>query len=425
MKQKENNSAVLRSVEIERPGEKIVFFKISVDLHIQNTVYAEALQLVYPEVLLTGSGKYNRKRFTDLLRDIGSSIQAETSDGILTITVCTTSEHLKKTLNLLKIFITKPRFEKKELLRIQQIETGKLELYKENARSRAIDQLRNNLFGEGDRRYEYEPDSVIRSIKKITVHDLRDMHAHVASKKWIATIGGSGKTIKLILNTISHIAQKNKPETKVTRSAPKLIRGRNIMLLNIPSKQNIEFAIGSNLPLTLDAGEYPAFVFGMNVLAKWGGFTGRLMSIVREKEGLTYGIYGKTESVYATELGYWRIFTFFSPKDTIRGLTSALREIAAINKKGITDSEFYRFKTILKTQQILIHDSLIESVKQLHELQTQGLTLKTYQDFTSALQNVKKDEVNVALKKYLSPKNLVIAGAGPVNSIAKQIQKLK
>jgi zinc protease len=193
---------------------------------------------------------------------------------------------------------------------------------------------------------------------------------------------------------------------------------------SIPSKHNVEFSIGGPLPLTLHHPDYLPFVFGLAVLGKWGGFAGRLMSTVREKEGLTYSIYSRTESVYGNESGYWRVMTFFAPEKATTGVSSTLREITQIANKGVTDSEMERFKAILNTQQTLLNDTLLGSLGDLHGYLSEGFTLDQMTEYKARILNVTKKEVNEALKKYLNPERLIISAAGPVAKIKKELETL-
>ena len=61
------------------------------------------------------------------------------------------------------------------------------------------------------------------------------------------------------------------------------------------------------------------------------GFTGRLMSTVRDQEGLTYGIgagISGTSDIFAD--GAWRIIASFAPQLLEKGVASTKRELNAL-----------------------------------------------------------------------------------------------
>jgi predicted Zn-dependent peptidase len=167
--------------------------------------------------------------------------------------------------------------------------------------------------------------------------------------------------------------------------------------------------------------DYAPLLFGITVLGKLGGFTGRLMGTVREQEGLTYGIYANIESSFLDEQGYWRIMTFFSPKQAIAGLTSTFREVKKIYEDGITKDELVKFKKILKTGQALKNDSTASLLGELHAYHLQQFTLKEMEEYKNRILNVTLKEVNDAIKTYLNPNTLAISGAGPIASVKKEL----
>jgi zinc protease len=198
---------------------------------------------------------------------------------------------------------------------------------------------------------------------------------------------------------------------------------REVLLVDIPNKQNIEFSVGGVLPLYPTDPEYRAFTFGMSVLGLQGGFSGRLMSTVREKEGLTYSIYGKPEKATKTEQGFWRIMTFFNPKDAVRGITSTLTQVEKMRKQGITEDELVRFKAIIETRIALKEDSLLRKLAELQNWREAGLTEEEYQLYRNDIANMTVERVNGAMKKYLDPKKIAISGAGPVSKVRKDLER--
>ncbi|HEY4508429.1 MAG TPA: insulinase family protein, partial [Candidatus Paceibacterota bacterium] len=185
---------------------------------------------------------------------------------------------------------------------------------------------------------------------------------------------------------------------------------------SVPGKTNIELYIGNTLPLTFADPDFLPFQFGLAVLGKWGGFSGRLMSRVREKEGLTYTIYARTDGVTKTHCGLWYIFTFFTPKDLERGIASTRRELKTIAEKGVTEKEMTRFKELLKNQFILAHESDAKALALYHDALASGISPEEIAVEYDRMQHLTKKQINLAIKKYLNPRALVISGAGPVKA---------
>ena len=405
---------------ITRKSERTVHCRITTDIHTEHTATKSAIEHLYTDALLSGAGKYNREEFIDAINMLGASIGVSMGNSRLTITLRSIEENLPKLLKLFEVMMREPKFIPSEIKRIQGQTKNELIEHKENAKAIAQENFENSLYTAGDRRYTNTSDQLQKEIVRVTPLDLKNLHKTILACKWTVTVGSDTEAVTKIRKAVENCKQGTRP-IKMVRIHAQKAREQKIILENIPSKQNIEFAIGTSVPLTLHHPDYLPFVFGLSVLGKWGGFTGRLMSTVREKEGLTYGIYAKAESVESEEQGHYRIMTFFAPDKAIQGLTSTLRELKKIHKSGITPEEYKRFQTILKTQQTLLADSLTSSVDTLHGYLCADFSLSEIEEYRNRLLTVTRKEINLALKNYLQPDKLIISGAGPTQVIKKDI----
>jgi zinc protease len=138
------------------------------------------------------------------------------------------------------------------------------------------------------------------------------------------------------------------------------------------------------------------------------------MSTVREKEGLTYGIYARTIESHRKNTIHWNIYTFFTARDLQKGIASTLRELTSIVEKGITEEELRIFKEISLNQFILNHESNATRLGFYHGLSLLGYEEKDGVQFQEQLMKLTVHDVNTALRTYLEPDRLVIVGVGPV-----------
>jgi zinc protease len=408
----------------ENSRAKLVTLTLSVDVHRSYSAHHDATEAIYADALTGGAGTMSREVFLDILGKTGGSITVSVARSILTISLRAEASQTAVILKLLKAMLEAPTFAATELTRIKKNLHNDLELEKENARGRAHTMLQNALFGVDDRRQTANVTALQKAVASVQKADLEALHTTVREEPWTVTMSGTRAAITSIKKLLISAKGKHAPKVATAAHTPKTLDKRVVLTESIPSKHNVEFSIGGPLPLTIHHPDYLPFVFGLAVLGKWGGFAGRLMSTVREKEGLTYSIYGRTETVFGNESGYWRIMTFFAPDKAMTGVNSTLREIATIAKKGVTDSEVTRFRTILNTQQTLLNDSLLSSLSDLHGYLSEGFTLDQMAEYKARLRNVTKAEVNAALKKYLNPEQLVISAAGPVVNIKKDLETL-
>lgn len=265
---------------------------------------------------------------------------------------------------------------------------------------------------------------MIESVNAVKVTDLQKLHQLSVSQNWTISIAGDTKSIKSFAAAINILKADLSPAISLNglhQPKPALAK---VIFKDIPSKSNLDINIGLPLPISLHHKDYLALSFTIMVLAKWGGFSGRLMSTVREKEGLTYMIYGRLEGFVGEEQGYLRIVTFFAPDKAVQGIKSTLREIETLYRKGISNTEFQKFKTIFETQQTLLNDSVYKLLNDLHAFHCQGFSLEEMQEFKDKIKNLSLSEVNAAIKDYLNPNSFSISCAGPITKVKKDIEKI-
>lgn len=415
----------IRGISITRDGERIFRLMITMDTHTDaDPAKSEAVGLVYAHALLSGAKGYTRQQFQDALAHIGAEITIDFQARYLHITLTTTDTNHKKLLSLVQVMLQAPSFSAKEIKRIKELVANHLEDAKEDARLQSLRAFVNGLYAKHDRRFTVPTDTLIRTLADITPSDVARFHKEALAQKWIYTLVCDTS----LRNACIQWCQKIRALFSEAKDAftaphiPKEIKKRELHLVSIPSRQNIELNIGADMPFPYASRDFYAFSFGLAVLGKWGGFAGRLMSTVREKEGLTYGIYAKTDTSSLSESGFWRIMTFFAPDKVEQGISSTLRQVELIVKYGITQDEYDRFKTILATGMALQNDSILSTAAQTHAYQIKGFTHETMQEHEKQILAVTKAEVDAALRKYLDPSKIVFAAAGPVLVKKKELQ---
>ena len=142
-----------------------------------------------------------------------------------------------------------------------------------------------------------------------------------------------------------------------------------------------------------------------------GGFGTRLMEEVREKRGLTYGIYSGFTAMQAR--GPFLISLQTSAEQsagTLQLIKDMLHEYLA---EGPTEAELQRSKRELAGSFPLSTASNAAIVGQLGSMGFYDLPLTYLEDFMAEVQALSLEQVKDAMNRHLDPKALVIVTAGP------------
>lgn len=421
--QYEINSAGKYSIAtIKREKCSVVTAYLAVDVHESNTILNQATGILYPDALLSGTKTMTREEFLDKVNTLGASINVNFQNSVLTITLKSTSESFFKLLSLTEKMLLEPAFNSKELKRNKETSKNNLREEKENSKAVAHEELLNLFYDKTDRKYSYDIDDLIKTIDTVNSQEIKKLHNKILQNNWICSIAATEKINNEFKRTIQKLAKEYDNDVFSVKSHKQKNTRNELALKNIPSRQNIDFSIGRPIPFTLHHPDFLTLSFAISILAQWGGFAGRLMSTVREKEGLTYGIYGQLAGFSANEQGYMRIMTFFAPDKALQGLTSTFREINNIYKKGVSQKEVDKFKNILNTKQTLLNDSVGSLLMDMHAYHTHGFTVEEIEEHKARLCKITRKEVNEVIRKYLNPKELSISAAGPTDTVKKDLK---
>jgi len=135
------------------------------------------------------------------------------------------------------------------------------------------------------------------------------------------------------------------------------------------------------------------------------------MQIVRDREGLTYGIGAYLDNDTFTD-GDWRVSGSFAPQLLDKGIASTRRELERWWRDGITADELAARKTdLIGSYKVSLATTDGMASVMLRFIQ-RGKPLSWLDDYPKAVAAVTLEQVNGAIHKYLNPDKMVLVEAG-------------
>ncbi len=143
----------------------------------------------------------------------------------------------------------------------------------------------------------------------------------------------------------------------------------------------------------------------------------RLGTEVRDRQGLTYGIY----SGFAAGInpGPFLIQMQTAPGDAQKAIASTLALLKQLREQGVTEAEFNAAKrSITNSYPVdLANPSDVSSI--ILDNSVLGLSRSEIREFPQRIQAVTMANMQQAIEDLIKPENLVIVTAGPGDSVTK------
>ncbi|QXH47005.1 insulinase family protein [Pseudomonas xanthosomatis] len=309
----------------------------------------------------------------------------------------------------LKLFtevVGKPSFPEDALKRIKNQLLAGFEYEKQQPGKIAGKALFANLYGNHP--YAHPSDGTAQSIPGITLEQLRAFHAkaYTAGNVVIALVGDLSRSeAEAIAAQVSAGLPKGPALAKPVQPVePK----PGVTHIDFPSKQThlmlAELGIDRNDP------DWAALSLGNQILGG-GAFGTRLMSEVREKRGLTYGVYSVFSPMQVRGPFMINLQTRAELSEGTLKLVQSI--LADYLKTGPTQQELDDAKRELAGSFPLSNASNASIVGQLGAIGFYNLPLTWLEDFMQQSQALTVEQVKAAMNKHLAADKLVIVTAGP------------
>lgn len=309
-------------------------------------------------------------------------------------------------LKLFSEVVGKPTFPADSLARIKNQLLASFEYQKQNPGSLAGKELFKRLYG--DHPYGHPSEGTEKTIPAITIAQLKAFHAkaYAAGNAVIALVGDlSREEAQAVAAQVSASLPKGPALAKLSTPVEPKAGETHI---EFPSKQT--HLMLAQLGITRDDPDYAALSLGNSVLGG-GGFGSRLMTEVREKRGLTYGVSSgftpmQTQGPFMIGLQTRAELS----ENTLKLVQDIVREFLA---NGPTQKELDDAKRELAGSFPLTAASNSAIVGQLGAIGFYNLPLTYLEDFMTQSQAVTVEQVKAVMNKHLSADKLVIVSAGP------------
>ncbi len=371
-----------------------------------------AIPTLTGEMLDKGTAKQDKFAIAQKLESIGAQIEFHVGGVMLEFQGKCLRKDFGLVISLLAEELRTPAFDEGEFAKVKKQLAGDLQRSLERTDLRAEQAFSEAVFPKRHPNYAAPPREFIAAIEAAKLEDVTAFYSEFYGPAEATLVAVGDLDVDAMKGDIASAFEgwkggKRHPEFPKAALADRL-REQTVMMADKP---NVSVVIGEATGLTYREPDTLALRVGTAVLGR--GFTGRLMSTVRDREGLTYGISATVENDAFVD-GDWRIAANFAPELLAQGMASTKRELDLWYKEGITAAELEREKTALVGSfkvGLATTDGLCNA---LLEAVHRGYDVTWLDDYPQRIAALSLAEVNAAIRKHVHPEKMVVIRAGSV-----------
>ena len=360
-----------------------------------------------------GTKTLTRQQVQDKLDALKTELGVAASPGRVTITLQSRRDSLPAAIELVGDLLRNPAFPADALDEFKRATHTGIEQQRKDPAAIArntLDRL-GNPYPRGDVRYRASFDELIDDYQALTVERVRAFHARfygAASGEFAAVGDMDAAKVQAALQTALAGWQAGAPFTRVPQPLIEVKPER--LLIATPDKPNANMLIRLAVALNDTDADYPALTMANYLLG--ADTSARLWARIREREGLSYGVYSQIDWNNIDRNSVWQTTAIFAPQNRAKVETAFREEVMRALKEGFTAQELTEGKAGLLSRRQLSRAQDAGVATTLANNLYLGRTYAIQARVDAAIGALTLDQVNEALRKYLKPESFVSVYAG-------------
>ena len=397
-----------------------VFFSMNLPAGDEKSLFGQSYTgILAGQMMSMGTTRYSREQ----LRDEFAKLKVNGGVRGLGAGFQTTGPNIVAAIRLAAHALREPSFPPDEFEQLKKVMITSIESQMSEPTARAAEAIgqRFNTYPKGDPRYSPSLQEQLDGIRAVTLDDVKRFHKtfYAANRAQFSVVGDFDETavLKAITEEFS-VWRNDTPWKRVTREYREIPAGN--VSIETPDKENAMLLARMNLDVNQNDPDYAALFLADYMLGGGAGAESRLLSRIRIKEGLSYGVGSQVQGSIFDRAGGWTAQAIAAPQN-IGKVDSALREeLDKALKDGFTDEEIRKAKSGWMQQfaQSRAQDQALSN-RLLAHLDSDRTFLTWDKAFEARVLAATPGDVRAALRKYIDPAKLTIVKAGDFAKAAK------
>lgn len=370
------------------------------------------------QMLLKGTEKKTSQEIAEEFEFLGSSINVTTDYDYTLLSSEFLKYNFKNGLEILSEISTKPTFPSDEFYKLQNKHIGELRSSLENSNFVSNEFFKKIIFNNLS--YSRNPKGTIKSVSNLSVRNIRNHYKkNFLPNLTSIIIYGDIDTSSVITLIKEYFSQWKRGNINLKRNSNISPIHSKVILIDKPGLTQSQIRIGK-LAFSKNFPDELPTLLANTILGD--GFTSRLVTELRVKNSLTYGVSSKF-NLYK-DGGYFVISTFTKNSTTGKTIEISLKELEKFHNNLISVKEFQKAKNYMIGEFSRDFQSPSSIINKITEAIIYQIKFEDYlNNYIDKIKNTKISEIEDVIRKYFSKDDVVILVVGDKKEIKNQLEK--
>lgn len=384
---------------------------------LQETPDKSGLANLTAKMLLEGTKKTSAKKLSEKIDFLGATVSASASYDYTTLTMNLLKRDKEEMFGLFSEILLQPAFEEKEFQRIRQQIKGALKQREEEPAFLAEKEFRKLVFK--DHPYGRIIEGSQEGLDRITLEDLKQFYKanYTPAGAFITIVGDiSFKEADELVS--KHLSSWEGVDLKGHRDImPKVPEPTKQVSIIDKDLTQANIIVG-HLGVERSNPDFYALSV-MNYILGGGGFASRLMKVVRDDLGLTYGI--SSHFSMSIDKGYFEVEVQTKNDSAGEVVKEIVNQLRLMQKEPVSDQELADAKSFLIgsfPRRLETNRKIADFMSLVQYYRLGDDYLKKYPEY---IQSVTKEDLLRVARKYLHPDRYTLVITGKRDAIKLNI----
>jgi zinc protease len=365
-----------------------------------------------------GTTRQDKFAIAKQLDDVGAQIGFSVGEQTVGIAAKTLKADLPLVIRILAEQLRTPAFAADEFEKAKKQFEGALRPALEDTKFRAHDAFTRQVYPPGHPNRMEEVPQWLSASQRLTLDEVKAFHRKYYGPARLRLVFVGDVDARRIQTEVRKAFAGWTGGVDVVRSFEgRPVQSKPEERVVLQDKTSVSLMFGQPTGLRFQDADAIALRVGTAILGS--GFTGRLMSTVRDKEGLTYGISAGLNGDTFVD-GDWSVTAAFAPALLDKGIASMRREVENWWQNGVTAEELAARKTNLIGTYHVGLATTEGMARSILQTLNRDKPLRWLDDYPAEIEALTVGQVNAAIKKYLDPSKMVLVAAGTFETKAEQ-----